>query len=268
MINLGIIGLGFVGGAVHNAFSTSDATLCVVDPAHSDVTIQQLVSQENPDVVFVCVPTPSTKTGKVNDSTVRDVLRDLTVFGYTGIVVIKSTITPDSLSAICADFNLRIVYNPEFLTEANADFDFMNPAMQVLGGDWHDCSMVEQIYVNHSRVKTVPTFKTDIITASLIKYTINSWLATKVIFMNEIHKLHAQSGAESTWQQFISMLQCDSRVGNSHMQVPGPDGNFGFGGHCFPKDTQAFLKYAITHGTYLSVLDQAVQQNILIHNKK
>ena len=86
--------------------------------------------------------------------------------------------------------------------------------MQILGGKWRDCEVVEKVYIRHSSVKTVPTFKTDLITASLLKYTINSWLATKVVFFNEVHKLFEATGSKFSWEQFTDMLTRDPRVGD------------------------------------------------------
>jgi UDPglucose 6-dehydrogenase len=159
------------------------------------------------------------------------------------------------------DYKVKIVYNPEFLTEANSLKDFINPNMQVLGGKWRDCEAVEKAYIRHSSVKTVPTFKTDLITASLIKYTINSWLALKVTFFNELFELFEKSGAAPQWSQFTDMLTRDPRIGDSHMSVPGTDGKFGYGGHCFPKDTKAFLYYSKLYKKKLSLLEHAIQLN-------
>ena len=107
----------------------------------------------------------------------------------------------------------------------------------------------------------MPTFKVDLSTASLIKYTINSWLATKVVFFNELYKLQKASSSAVSWVQFTDMLTRDPRVGNSHMKVPGPDGEFGFGGHCFPKDTEALINYAQSKNIKLSLLEKAVSKN-------
>jgi UDPglucose 6-dehydrogenase len=257
---LGIVGAGFVGSAVINAFDVNTVTQYIVDPVSSDTSMAELL-MAGPDLIFVCVPTPSDASGAVDHRIVADVLRELHSANYTGVVVVKSTITPDCLQSMIADFALRIVYNPEFLTEANALNDFINPQMQILGGNWADCDVVERAYQNYSKVRQAPTFRTDVVSASLIKYTINSWLAIKVIFMNQIHQLHKQSGAASTWQQFTDMLRTDHRIGSSHMQVPGPDGKLGFGGHCFPKDTSAFLTYARQSGMPLDVLAAAVCTN-------
>jgi len=257
---LGIIGKGFVGSAVSSGFST--AKQYVVDPKISaDNTIDKLVNDFDPPLTFVCVPTPPSEDGSVNVDIVTDVLEALDSYNYKGIVVVKSTIIPDYLHVFKKSYKLRIVYNPEFLTEAKAAQDFIDPNMQVLGGKWKDCDTVEKAYNRYSDVRVVPTFKVDLSTASLIKYTINSWLATKVIFFNELYKLQQESSSMVSWEQFTDMLTRDPRMGNSHMKVPGPDGEFGFGGHCFPKDTEALIHYAQSKNIKLSLLEKAVNKN-------
>jgi len=260
-MKLGIIGKGFVGSAVSHGFDV-DVEQFIVDPKFNFNTIPGLVSYVA-DIIFVCVPTPQHATQlDVDTQMAREVLAELNELEYKGVVVVKSTITPNHLKQFKILYtNLRIVYNPEFLTEANSNQEFINPHMQILGGELQDCIEVEQAYINHSKVKIVPTFKTDLTTASLIKYSINSWLATKVTFFNELYDLHDRSQAKTSWEQFTDMLKCDPRVGNSHMQVPGPDGYFGFGGHCLPKDTNALLYYAKLEGVSLPVLEKIIEQN-------
>ena len=258
-MKLGIVGKGFVGSAVSHGFSV-DTEQVIVDPKFTDNTFEDLADTE---IVFVCVPTPQQDTHlDVDTSIARSVLQELNELEYKGVVVVKSTITPHHLRQFKTLYNkLRLVYNPEFLTEANSLQDFINPNMQILGGELHDCIEVEQAYIHHSKVKIVPTFKTDLTSASLIKYTINSWLATKVSFFNELFHLHQSSDAETSWEQFTDMLKRDPRVGDSHMQVPGPDGMFGFGGHCLPKDTKALLYYSKVEGAPLTLLEKIINQN-------
>lgn len=260
-LKLGIIGHGFVGTAVDNGFD-KNVDKFIVDINKNNNTIQDLVKFD-PSLVFVCLPTPQQETHEdVDISIVRDVLINLNENSYKGIVVIKSTITPQHLVNFKKQFNnLKLIYNPEFLTEANSLQDFIDPNMQILGGKWKDCEAVEKAYIRHSSVKVVPTFKVDLITASLIKYTINSWLATKVIFFNELRDLFDASSSHSSWSQFTDMLTRDPRIGDSHLKVPGPDGKKGFGGHCFPKDTNALLYYAKLKGIDLSILKQAIKKN-------
>ena len=256
---LGIVGKGFVGSAVSNGFDKNVEQI-IVDPVHSETTLEQLVEQ-SPTLTFICVPTPPNEDGSVNVDIVTEVLQELNDCKYKGVVVVKSTIIPDYLQRFKKEFDLKIVYNPEFLTEANANEDFKNPPFQVFGGKWRDCEVVEKAYLRHSSVRIVPTFKTDLTTASLLKYTINSWLATKVVFFNELQKVHESSSSAVSWEQFTDMLTRDERIGSSHMKVPGPDGQFGFGGHCFPKDTEAFLKYAQSKNIKMGVLKKATDTN-------
>jgi len=264
-MKLGIIGKGFVGSAVANGFD-KNVEQFIVDPKHNNNTIEELV-EFNPSVTFICVPTPVAEDGSCDTNIVKDVLIELSMRDYKGVVVVKSTIIPDYLHEFKREFDLKIVYNPEFLTEANANEDFKNPPFQVFGGKWKDCEVVEKAYLRHSSVRIVPTFKVDLTTASLLKYTINSWLATKVVFFNELYKLHKSGSSAVGWEQFTDMLSRDERIGGSHMKVPGPDGDFGFGGHCFPKDTQALLKYAESKNVKLSVLKKATDTNNKIRNK-
>lgn len=260
-LKLGIIGHGFVGTAVDNGFD-KNVDKFIVDINKNNNTIQDLV-EYNPSIVFICVPTPQQESHEdVDISIAREVLIELEQQNYKGIIVIKSTITPQHLIQFKKQFNkLKIIYNPEFLTEANSLQDFIDPNMQILGGKWKDCEAVEKAYIRHSSVKIVPTFKVDLITASLIKYTINSWLATKVIFFNELRELFDASSSHSSWSQFTDMLTRDPRIGDSHLKVPGPDGKKGFGGHCFPKDTNALIYYAKLKGVDLSILKQAIKKN-------
>ena len=257
MLNLGIIGKGFVGSAVANGFN-KDCEQIIVDPKYTDNTIEDVLDCK---LIFVCVPTPVAEDGSCDVSIAKDVLTELNRRQYKGVLVIKSTIIPDYLHEFKKTYDLKIVYNPEFLTEANADEDFKNPPFQVFGGKWRDCEVVEKAYLRYSSVRIVPTFKVDLTTASLLKYTINSWLATKVTFFNELKELHELGSSMVSWEQFTDMLSRDERIGNSHMQVPGPDGEPGFGGHCLPKDTEALLNYANKKNIKMSVLRKAVSSN-------
>ena len=256
-MNLGIIGRGFVGSAVAHGFD-KDCDQVIVDPKYTDNEITDVLDCK---LVFVCLPTPPNEDGSINVDIVNDVLIELSMRDYKGVVVVKSTIIPDYLHEFKKEFDLKIVYNPEFLTESNANEDFKNPPFQVFGGKWRDCEVVEKAYLRHSSVRIVPTFKVDLTTASLLKYTINSWLATKVTFFNELKQLHELGSSMVSWEQFTDMLSRDDRMGNSHMKVPGPDGEPGFGGHCFPKDTEALLHYANNKNIKMSVLRKAVQTN-------
>jgi UDPglucose 6-dehydrogenase len=82
-----------------------------------------------------------------------------------------------------------------------------------------------------------------------------------VIFFNELFEVFSNSGSKDNWENFIKIMQNDKRIGNSHMQVPGPDGKLGFGGPCFPKDTKALLQYSNDIGEPLKLLEKCISLN-------
>ena len=139
MLNLGIIGKGFVGSAVANGFD-KDCEQIIVDPKYTDNTLEDVLDCK---LIFVCVPTPVADDGSCDTTIANEVLAELHRLQYKGVVVIKSTIIPDYLHEFKKTYDLKIVYNPEFLTEANANEDFKNPPFQVFGGKWRDCEVVE-----------------------------------------------------------------------------------------------------------------------------
>ena len=241
-MKLGIVGHGFVGTAVDHGF-TKDVQKFIVDPKHNSTnTIEDLIAFK-PDATFVAVPTPMLETGECNTAILEDVMQQLNK-NKGSLVIVKSTVPAYKLQSIqeqCVD--IRIVYNPEFLTEKNYINDFVNPPMHVFGGVNADTDAVEKLYREHSDCAECPVYKTDLITASMVKYCINSFLATKVTFMNEMYDvLKAARGTD--WNTFSKIIQTDPRIGNTHMKVPGNDGQRGYAGSCFPKDTSALAWFA------------------------
>jgi UDPglucose 6-dehydrogenase len=155
------------------------------------------------------------------------------------IVIIKSTIPPGTTDLLNKENdNLNIVFNPEFLTEANAVDDYKNQNRIIVGGDRPYSSMVKNVF--EKVFPKVPIIKTSSTIAEMIKYVTNTFLATKVSFANEMYQIC--QGLDIDYDKVIEYARYDDRLGNSHWSVPGPDGDFGYGGHCFPKDVSA-LKY-------------------------
>jgi UDPglucose 6-dehydrogenase len=225
---IGIIGYGMVGKAVEYGF---DKTECVIsDPAYGLTDIVDVV-QADPEAIFVCVPTP---TDNNNYSLLCGVIKDIKSAGYAGLVVVKSTVP----SQYIEEFD--VVYNPEFLSRATANQDFVRPPFVLLGGRSELTRQVADIYRKYSQVRLEKIVYTDIRTACLAKYTMNSFYATKVTFMNQIYDVAQRIGVN--WDELISILSAQPWMGTHHFQVPGPDGSRGFGGPCLPKDTEALVK--------------------------
>ena len=239
-MKLGIVGHGFVGSAISHGFTKCKKF--IVDPKYfSQHTIDDLIKFK-PDATFVAVPTPMLESGECNTEILEDILQKLNNH-KDHLVLVKSTVPAYKLQGIKENCtNLRIVFNPEFLTEKNHIDDFRNPPMHIFGGALQDTQSAEEIY-KHSDCAECPVFHTDMVSASLVKYCINSFLATKVTFMNEMYDvLKAARGCD--WQTFVKMISTDKRIGSSHLKVPGNDGMRGYVGSCFPKDTNALAFFA------------------------
>ncbi len=262
-MRVGIIGCGFVGKALSNGLKDSVSKL-EIDPKLNTFT-KDLVSFD-PDIIFVCLPTPLKEDLSLDSSIVDKVIEELIDLQIDSLIVLKSTILPNNLKEISKRIK-KFIYNPEFLREKHANEDFVNSELIVFGGSSEDIEIVMDFYVNHTKCKSNDFIQTDLITASLIKYTINTFLATKVSFFNEISKVFIESGAGDSWNNFISYLQKDVRMGNSHMSVPGHDGKEGFGGACLPKDSFALLKYVKENNLDFKVLESVLNVNNSIRGK-
>jgi UDPglucose 6-dehydrogenase len=223
---IGIIGYGMVGKAVEFGFSKTKTVYS--DPKYNSISVNDICEMD-PQAIFVCVPTP---TDDSNYSILKSVLDTIKDSGYTGLVVVKSTILPGYLE----DYD--IVYNPEFLSRSTANQDFVTPPMLVIGGRRRDELL--ELYTQYSDVRADKTFMVDVKTASLIKYIMNTFYAVKVTYMNEMYDIAQQLGID--WNAVAMVLANHPWMGTHHFQVPGPDGERGFGGPCLPKDSEALAK--------------------------
>jgi UDPglucose 6-dehydrogenase len=166
------------------------------------------------------------------------VLNDLQRICYSGLCVIKSTVLPSIVRRIINDYkSLNIVTNPEFLTEKNALHDFINAKTVIIGGDEENRNVLYQFFKRLWPNAKFSLLKAD--EAMMIKYMLNNYLTVKVSFINEYYDLVNKSGMN--WNFIISTFSADDRIGKTHLNCPGPDGDRGFGGKCFPKDLNAMI---------------------------
>jgi UDPglucose 6-dehydrogenase len=259
---VGIVGKGFVGGAMYENFKDVFSTLVwdTDETKRNVTTFREFV--ETSDIIFICVPTPSREDGSCDVSIVGSVIDDIAQIDRRKYVVIKSTVTPGTTERYAADFQMTIGFNPEFLTEANAHNDFRNQRLIVIGADDQGIATVmTQLYYefntavdNHAHVVQRTTKE-----AELFKYLANSFLATKVIFANEFKTLCDRVDVD--YGRIAELAVLDKRLGHTHWRVPGPDGQYGFGGSCFPKDTAALLQFADEIQTTLWLLTEATYIN-------
>lgn len=259
MKNIAIVGHGYVGKAVEYGFNTKKNKITLIDPALYGNSVNDIKGKV--DISFVCVPTPFGPDGSIDASIVIDVTNKL-IENTTGLIVIKSTVIPSIVKKL-SEKNGRVIYNPEFLTERNALDDFVNPPMHIFGGEPQATAMLEKLYDNFSRCKPAPVYKMSAQDAAFVKYGINSFLATKVMWFNQYKELIDQHGAD--YDSIISAVGTDPRISHSHTQVPGPDGRCGYGGACFPKDTSALAQFA--GPDYLSILQLVISENNKIRSQ-
>ena len=275
-MRIGVFGNGFVGSAVQFGFSPSTGCDYKVrvydkDPSRSVDSIEETVNES--EFIFLSVPTPSNKDGSMNLDIVEQALADISGVNENehNIVLLRSTVVPGTTRELQSKFdNLRIVFNPEFLTERNAKYDFINQARIIIGGgdtilQKHEVEKVGDLY--RSRFgQSQPVIETNWETAELIKYMSNCFFTTKISYMNEMYQL--ANKCEADWEVVLDGFFRDGRVGHSHMNVPGHDGKFGFGGSCFPKDIQAILHFGESLGLNLNTIKGAWKTNLEVRPER
>jgi len=261
---VGQIGYGFIGNAVVELFRPHVKEVIVYDKAKSqhgpqtpyqNVVVTDLDSVvSSAEVIFVAVPTPMRKSGecdtRIVESVIQDVQNSATRIGRdlgSFIVVIKSTVPPGFTKKMQDKFALRVAFSPEFLTEANAVQDFKSANRVIIGGDLEDARVVYKYFegvwpdrlletYNGHKDGPVQIIQCDSTTAEMVKLSTNVHLTARVMISNELYLICKKLGVE--YDDVKILTQLDRRIGTSHMNVPGPDGHLGYGGHCFVKDTQ------------------------------
>ena len=268
---IGIIGKGFVGSAVAHGFSSAcgyDGVIRVYDsnPMLSTHSLDETINESN--FLFISVPTPSNTNGSVNLDILYNCINDIqcNLNGNNPVILIRSTVVPGTTQALSDKFpDLNIVFNPEFLTERSANFDFINQARFVLGGDSSSTNVVAELFRDRFGSQ-IPIIETTYETAELIKYMCNTYFATKISFLNEMKLIADQVNVN--WDDAMNGFLSDGRIGHSHTNIPGHDGKKGFGGSCFPKDVQAIIHYAKSLNIDLGTLEGAWKTNLKIRPEK
>jgi len=242
MKTVGIIGNGFVGGAIAEGFKHyTDVKVHDNVLEKSANTFEECMQQ---DIIFVCVPTPMSNSGRCNLKFVNNIMTRASVMETKpGVLVIKSTVEIGTTNKLQKTFpGLDIVHSPEFLTARTAKIDFITPSRNIIGvpdgaGGVDIGDAVYELYQERFPGSNNILMSSD--ESELVKYTANCFFATKVSFFNEVKLL-----ADAMNVNFSTVMKgvlADGRIGISHYQVPGHDGRPGFGGSCFPKDINALM---------------------------
>tara|TARA_Y100000590_G_scaffold126365_2_gene144462 strand:+ start:432 stop:1736 length:1305 start_codon:yes stop_codon:yes gene_type:complete len=215
------------------------------------------------DVIFITVGTPSRRLEDEADlSAVWDVAKEIStnIKKYT-IIVTKSTVPVGTTKEIkkiilskVSEKNFDVVSNPEFLREGCAINDFMRPDRVIIGSETKKSENVLRDVYRPLYLLETPIISTNVETAEIIKYASNSFLATKIAFINEVADLCEKVGGDV--QDVSKAMGIDKRIGSKFLHA-GP----GFGGSCFPKDVKAFYATAQKHGVDLSIVNSVNSSN-------
>ncbi len=264
MKSIGVIGKGFVGGTlvkvVEQMTSKYEVRVFDIDPVKATHTEQETMSA---DVVFVCLPTPMIlDTGECHIDFVRQAVAKIRAVRQDNWIVIKSTVPPGTTQAL--DFSYgKVCFNPEFLTEAKAYEDFIGLPYQIIG----HCSTAEEVYpvaeiflnaCSSVIMACKQVFYVHATQAEMVKYTRNTYLATRLSFFNEIKQICDKMNVDFDQMKWFAGL--DERVGQHYSTVE--KGNQGFGGHCLPKDLKALIFLARHNDVYVPVLEGAWEKNL------
>lgn len=298
---IGVIGQGFVGGSLTTVFSERGTVCFVYDisrkvaPGGTDLCAECNVEARSVSsfvhlcetsgyykerlpttvfsgIYFVCLPTPMRSDGSCDVSIVERVLDELSSCPGHRIAVVKSTVPPGTTASWNKKYEqtgLRVVFNPEFLTEANALNDMREQNRIVLGGPRPFINKVKQVF--QSAFPKVPIIKTNSTTAEMVKYVTNNFLTVKVAFANEIAQICEAldaTGLDIDYDKVMEYAKYDPRLGESHWSVPGPDGQRGFSGSCFPKDINAMIHVAKQNNVKPLLLEAAWQKNLEVRPQR
>ncbi len=263
---IGIIGLGFVGGAMFKSFSEKGVSIVGYDK-YKNGGMGSLESVLNCDIVFLCLPTLFNEELKeYNKGPINEVCLELEKNKYRGVVVVKSTVEPETINKFSKKYNLKLCHNPEFLTARTAYEDFHNQKHIVLGSGLNttieDMDSVKEFYKMYYPEASISVCTS--LESESMKIMCNSFYASKVMLFNEYYLLCSKNGAN--YDVIKSLMLKNNWINSMHTSVPGPDGKLGYGGACFPKDTQALCEYMKSYNSPSKVLESVINEKDIVRD--
>jgi len=236
-----MIGMGIVGGATYKILSRAHEMIPYDKYKEPYKNPEKLKDAE---AVFICVPTPMKPSGEMDYSPIHNSLETLVRINSDNkkkpLVVIRSTAVSGATDMLEKKYNFNFTFNPEFLREKYALEDMENTQRIVIGANRkEDAEKMEQIY--RPIFPDANYIFVDRKTAEMIKYAANVTLAAQIAIANEIYQICDKLSID--YDVVKKTILMDNRIGKN-IDVPGPDGDFGFGGKCFPKDLNALIHLA------------------------
>lgn len=261
-MKIGIIGLGFVGNAIYQSLLLKNLKddLIIYDK-FKDGGIGTFEQTLTSNILFLALPTPFNKTKKQYEyGPIEETLQLLKDNSYSGVIIIKSTVTPETTFNLEEKYGLPLIHNPEFLTARTANKDFHNQKHVVLGkGNLvsnKDLELISSFYSTHYPDAEISLCSA--LESESMKIFCNSFYAVKVQFFTELQQLCVKNGSD--YNVIKNMMLKNNWINPMHTVIPGPDGSISYGGFCFPKDTSALNEYMKTLKTPNQLLDNCIKE--------
>ena len=265
MAKIGIIGWGVVGQATGKGFKKNKKNKVFWYDKYKKSPYSQDDVVGQSEFIFICVPSPMFSDYSGLDLSIVDSVVDKIapkISQTDKILVVKSTVLPGTTAGYIRRFpRADLATSPEFLTQRNANKDFLNPSRTIIGAE--DRKVAERLKRVHKTILPAnqPYFLTDPTSAELAKYMSNVMLASKTLLANEFYALAQKLKVD--YDDIRVLVEADPRIG-THLKVPGPDKDLGFGGACFPKDLVGLLALGKELKVDLSALDAIWKKNLKI----
>lgn len=265
-----VIGLGFVGSALHKSFALKKVAPLGGYDRFKNGGIGSLEECMCSPIIFLCLPTLYDEIrGEYDKTAIRETLENLSKHNYSGVVVLKSTVEPGTTEDLSKTYpDLTIIHNPEFLSAATAFIDFHNQTHIVLG-QGQNCSneslkVVHDFYATYYPDAVISECKS--VESESMKSFVNSFYAVKIQFFNELYLLCQNIGAD--FETIKRLMMKNDWINPMHTQVPGHDGKLSYGGACFPKDTNALLQCMKKNESPHQVLEGCVRERNILRDDK
>ena len=257
---MGIIGLGFVGSAIQKSFNLKNIKVIGYDKFKNN-GIGKIDDLFKTNFVFLCLPTPFNEDKKsYNISAIDETCKILKDNNYNGIIVIKSTIEPTITNILSKEYGLKIIHNPEFLTEVTAFEDFHNQKHIVLGKGINvldsELDKLSKFYGEYYPDAEISLVSSD--ESECMKLFVNSFYATKIQFFNELYLLSNKIGYD--YNIVKELMLKNNWINPMHTKVPGRNDELSYGGNCFPKDTNALLQFMKKNSSEHKVLEAVINE--------
>ena len=262
---ISIIGLGFVGNAIYQSLKMKgmieNINLFGYDK-YKNGGIGKFEDCLNTDIAFLALPTQYDYSfGEYDKSAIYAVCDKLEENNFKGIIVIKSTVEPETTNKLSEKYpKLSLIHNPEFLTARTAIEDFHNQTHIVLG-QGKNCNESQMEFVKNFYLYLYPKAEISLCTSlesESMKIFCNTFYAVKVQYFTELYLVCKKNGSD--YNKVRDMMLKNGWINKMHTVIPGPDGQISYGGLCFPKDTNALLKYMEKLGTNDKVLKATIDE--------